>query len=192
MAKIAYYRVSTTDQSVEMQRNALGGGFDREFNDIGLSGSILAAERPGCAAMLDYIRDGDILYLYALDRLGRDALDVQQTVRLLLKKGVHIDVRGIGLIASGVGEVIVAVLAQLADLERQRINERCAAGRVTAKEHHAATGRTHRGKTSLGGRPNAACQQTVVAWRREHQASISQTMARFNISKSTVARYCAA
>ena len=45
--KIAYFRVSTGDQSVEAQRHALGGGFDREFVDEGVSGGTLAADRPG-------------------------------------------------------------------------------------------------------------------------------------------------
>lgn len=191
MAKIAYYRVSTKDQSIEMQRASLGGGFDREFSDTNVSGSILAADRPGCAAMIDYIREGDTLHLYALDRLGRDAIDVQQTVRALLRKKVHIEVLGIGVIAPGVGEVIVAVLAQLAAIERDRIMERCASGRATAKASLAATGLTHRGKKSLG-RPFANDPASVAAWRRDNGASISQTMAQFGLSKATVARYCAA
>ena len=47
MSRIAYYRVSTGDQSIEAQRKALGGGFDREFADEGVSGGSLAAARPG-------------------------------------------------------------------------------------------------------------------------------------------------
>lgn len=191
MAKIAYYRVSTNDQSIDMQRAALGGGFDREFSDIGLSGSTLAAERPGCAALLDYVREGDTVHLYALDRLGRDAIDVQQTVRALLRKKVRLEVIGIGVIAEGVGEIVVAVLAQMAAMERQRIMERCASGRETAKASLAATGLTHRGKKSLG-RPFANDPASVAAWRRDNGASISQTMAQFGLSKATVARYCAA
>lgn len=191
MAKIAYYRCSTLDQSIESQRSALGGNFDREFSDIGLSGSILAAERPGCAAMLDYVREGDTVHLYALDRLGRDAIDVQQTVRALLRKKVRLEVIGIGVIAEGVGEIVVAVLAQMAAMERQRIMERCASGRETAKASLAATGLTHRGKKSLG-RPFRNDPASVAAWRKENGASISQTMAQFGLSKATVARYCAA
>ncbi|MCC2979050.1 recombinase family protein [Sphingomonas sp. IC4-52] len=191
MSRIAYYRVSTGDQSVAAQRQALGDGFDREFEDVGVSGSVKAEDRPGFAKLLSYIREGDTLYLYAIDRLGRDALDVQAMVRRLLEVGVTLDVRGLGVIGRGVGELIVAVLAQMADMERQRIKERCESGRQAARAALAATGRTHKGKESLG-RPKAANAAEVAAWRRENGASIKQTMERFNISKATVARYCGA
>jgi putative DNA-invertase from lambdoid prophage Rac len=191
MSRIAYYRVSTGDQSIEAQRHALGGGFDREFSDVGVSGATMAAERAGFGELLSYVRDGDTLYVYALDRLGRDALDVQATVRLLLNRGVTLDVRGLGPIGRGVGELIVAVLAQMADMERQRIRERCETGRNAARAALAATGRTHRGKVSMG-RPKAHDANVVATWRKENAATVSQTMAHFGISKATVARYCAA
>lgn len=189
-AKIAYYRVSTTDQSIEAQRTALGGSFDHEFVDEGVSGVVLAAERPGLSALLAFARQGDTVFIYALDRLGRDAIDVQQTVRDLLSKGIALHVHGLGIIAQGVGELIVAVLAQLAALERQKILERTAQGRQTAKEHLARTGFTHKGKASLG-RPFAADAQAVKAWRKKHSATISETARHFNISTASVTRYCA-
>jgi len=188
MSRIAYYRVSTGDQSVEAQRQALGGNFELEFEDIGISGGIQAKARPGFAALLQCIRKGDTLYLYAIDRLGRDALDVQATVRALLDRGVTLDVRGLGTIGRGAGELIVAVLAQIADMERQRIRERCDSGREAARAALEATGRTHRGKASLG-RPLAADAAEVVRWRRENSATINETMQHFGISKATVARY---
>lgn len=191
MSNIAYYRVSTGDQSIEAQRNALGGPFDREFEDVGVSGAVCAMERPGFVKLMSYIREGDTLHVYAIDRLGRDALDVQARVRQLIDMGVTIDVRGLGPIGGrGVGELIVAVLAQIADMERQRIRERCDSGREVAKASLAATGRTHRGKESMG-RPKAANPAEVLTWRRENSASIAETMAQFGISKATVARYCA-
>lgn len=189
MSRIAYYRVSTGDQSIDAQRQALGGGFDREFADEGVSGATPAASRPGFASLLSYVREGDTIYVYALDRLGRDAIDVQSTVRKLLDMGVTIDVRGVGPVGRGVGEIIVAVLAQMANIERDRIKERCDSGREAAKASLAATGRTHRGKASLG-RPKAADAATVAAWRRENSATIAETMAHFGISRATVARYC--
>lgn len=191
MSRIAYYRVSTGDQSVEAQRHALGGSFDREFEDVGVSGGVQAEKRPGFAALLSYVREGDTLCLYALDRLGRDALDVQAMVRRLLDMGVTLDVRGLGAVGRGAGEIVVAVLAQIADLERQRIKERCDDGREKAKAALRATGLTHRGKAGLG-RPVAANVKEVVAWRRANGASIRQTCEHFGISKATVARYCAA
>jgi putative DNA-invertase from lambdoid prophage Rac len=190
MHRIAYYRVSTGDQSIEAQRSALGGPFDQEFADEGVSGATPAATRKGFADLLAKIRTGDTLYVYAVDRLGRDALDVQATVRLLLERGVTVHVHGLGPIGRGVGELILAVLAQIADMERQRIAERTRAGRDAAKASLAATGRTHRGKVSLG-RPMAQDAASVVAWRRENKASIATTARQFGLSPATVKRYCA-
>ncbi len=190
MSRIAYYRVSSGDQTVEAQRHALGGQFDKEFADEGISGATPAATRPAFAKLMSYVREGDTIYVYALDRLGRDALDVQAMVRRLLDMGVTIDVCGLGPIGRGVGELIVAVLAQIADMERMRIKERCDSGRAAARASLEATGRTHKGKASLG-RPRAADAAQVAAWRREHGATIAATMAHFGISRATVARYCA-
>lgn len=191
MHRIAYYRVSTGDQSIESQRLALGGDFDQEFSDEGVSGGTLAAKRPGFADLLSKVRSGDTVHVYAVDRLGRDALDVQATVRLLIDKGVTVDVHGLGPIGRGVGELILAVLAQVADMERQRIKERTQAGRAAARAALEATGRTHRGKESLG-RPMAQDAADVVAWRRENAASIAQTARQFGLSPATVKRYSAA
>jgi len=190
MSRIAYYRVSSGDQSIAAQRNALGGTFDREFSDEGVSGAVRAEDRPGFAKLLSYVREGDTLCVYHIDRIGRDALDVQATVRRLLDLGVIMDVKGLGPIGRGVGELIVAVLAQIADMERHRIKERCDAGRDVAKAALKATGKTHRGKDSLG-RPKAADAATVTAWRQANGASIRQTSEQFGISPATVARYCA-
>lgn len=191
MHRIAYYRVSTGDQSIESQRLALGGDFDQEFSDEGVSGGTLANKRPGFVDLLSKVRSGDTVHVYAVDRLGRDALDVQATVRLLIDKGVTVDVHGLGPIGRGVGELILAVLAQVADMERQRIKERTQAGRAAARAALEATGRTHRGKESLG-RPMAQDAAAVVAWRRENAASIAQTARQFGLSPATVKRYSAA
>lgn len=191
MHRLAYYRVSTGDQSIEAQRAALGGGFDQEFSDEGVSGATLAASRPGFSALLDKVRSGDALYVYAVDRLGRDALDVQGTVRRLIDLGVVVHVHGLGPIGRGVGELILAVLAQIADMERQRIAERTRHGRDVAKACLEATGRTHRGKESLG-RPKAADRDAVALWRQENGASIATTARQFGLSVATVKRYCAA
>lgn len=187
---LAYYRVSTGDQSVEAQRSAMGGTFDREYADEGVSGSIMAVDRPAFAKLLEQVRPGDTVHVYAVDRLGRDALDVQATVRRLIDAGVTVDVHGLGPIGRGVGELILAVLAQIADMERRRIAERTAAGRAAARKALIETGRTHRGKTGLG-RPYAGDGALVAQWRRENGASISATAAHFRLSPATVKRYCA-
>ena len=190
MAKVAYFRCSTTGQSLEAQRQALGGSYDREFHDFGVSGATAAAQRPGFASMLDYVRDGDEVHVSSLDRIGRDALDVQATVRALLARGVRLEVLGIGPIARGVGEIVIAVLAQIADIERHRIKERCDNGRAAARASLIANGKTHRGKASLG-RPVAADASTVREWRKTNRASIAQTATHFGVGQSTVKRYCA-
>lgn len=191
MSHIAYYRVSTLDQSIESQRAALSQGqhIDREFMDEGVSGAVLAAERPGFRALLDYIREGDTLHVYAVDRLGRDAIDVQTTIRSLITRGVVVEIRGLGRIAKGVGELIIAVLAQVADMERQRIRERTTAGREVARKALELTGKTHRGKVSLG-RPVRYDPEVVRKWRMKHSASIRETAEHFDLSDSTVKRYC--
>ena len=189
MSRIAYYRVSTADQSIESQRVALGAGFDKEFQDEGVSGKEQAGKRPGFAALLTYVRDGDSVHVYAVDRLGRDALDVQATVRGLMERGVAVEIHGLGRIAAGVGELILAVLAQVADMERKRIVERTAVGREAARDSLARTGRTQHGKTSLG-RPKAADAAEVKAWREAGSASIPETAKHFGIGTATVKRYC--
>jgi len=190
MSRIAYYRVSTSDQSIEAQSSAMGGEFAEEFKDEGVSGGIPAAQRPGFADMLRYVREGDTVCVYAVDRLGRDALDVQSTVRKLIDEGVTVDVHGLGPIGRGVGELILAVLAQVAEMEKRRITERTADGRERARKALAETGRTHRGKTSLG-RPQKADPQEVAGWRKENDASIAATARHFDISPATVSRACA-
>lgn len=187
-ARIAYFRVSTKDQSIEAQRGALGGGFSKEFQDEGVSGSVLAADRPGFAALIEFVREGDTVFVSAVDRLGRDAIDVQTTVRTFLNKGVSVDVKGLGAIGRGVGELIVAVLAQVAQMERTRIVERCESGRDAARVSLAATGKTHKGKASLG-RPVAGNAAAVVAWKTANGASIAKTADHFGVSVATVKRY---
>jgi len=193
MSRIAYYRVSSEGQSIDSQRHALAQGkpFDKEFADEGVSGAIPAAQRPEFAKLLAYVRDGDTIHVYAVDSLGRDALDVQATVRALLLRGVSVEVHGLGTIARGVGELILAVLAQVADMERNRIAERTAAGRAIAKASLEATGKTHRGKASLG-RPMGADPEAVRAWRTANGKSIAETALQFNVSTATVKRYLAA
>lgn len=186
--RIAYYRVSTGDQSIEAQRAALGGPFDQEFSDEGVSGGTLAADRPGFADLMSKIRAGDTLYVYAVDRLGRDAIDVQSTVRDLMRMGVTVDIKGLGAIVGGVGELIVAVLSQIAAMERNRIKERCDDGRKMARAALAATGKTHKGALGLGRQPLEVGPEIAV-WRKANGASIAQTAAHFGISPASVKRY---
>ena len=185
--RIAYFRVSTAGQSIEAQRAELGGNFDKQFSDVGVSGAVLAKDRPGLAELLNYARSGDTVFVYAVDRLGRDSIDVQSTVRSLLDKKVQLHVHGIGPIAGEAGKLVLALLAQLAEMERARITERTQGGRKLARETLQTTGKTHRGKESMG-RPFTRDPAEIVAWRTANQASISKTAEHFGISIATVKR----
>lgn len=188
--RIVYYRVSTKGQSIDAQRSTLSGARpDKEFSDVGVSGAVVAANRPGFAALLEYAREGDTVYVAAIDRLGRDAIDVQQTVRTLIDRGVAVEVEGLGTIGRGVGELILAVLAQVANMERTRITDRTASGREVAMASLAATGLTHRGKTSMG-RPVETAPALIREWRKANNASLAKTATHFGVSVATVKRAC--
>lgn len=188
MAKVAYFRVSTKDQSIEMQRSAMAdGAFEREFSDEGVSGAIPAMQRAGFKACADFLRAGDTLYVYAVDRLGRDSIDVQSTVRDLRKKGVAVHIHGLGLIEGETGELILTLFAQFAQMEKARIAARTEDGRVKAREALKLTGRTHRGKASLG-RPASIDLEAVARWSREPGNSIMKAVAHFGVSEATVNR----
>lgn len=195
MTTIYYLRVSTKDQSIESQRTALGipAAVDpcTVFMDEGVSGVINALDRPGFARCVAYARSGDVLRVAALDRLGRDAIDVQATFAMLIGKGVIVDVLGMGVVAGDVGKLLVTILSGVAQMERSKIAQRTAAGRETAKAALAATGKTHRGKASLG-RPFETDPADIKAWREAQRASQQQAAEHFGVSLSTVKRACAA
>lgn len=86
--------------------------------------------------------------------------------------------------------MILAVLSQVADMERERIKERTASGREVARASLAATGKTQHGKTSMG-RPLEGNPEAVRQWRKEQGASITATAAHWKLSTATVKRYCA-
>lgn len=193
MNNVAYYRVSSVAQTTAIQRAAMkatGIKINKEFEDLAVSGGVPAAHRAGFAKLLAYVREGDTVHVAALDRLGRDALDVQSTVRGLFDRGVILNVQGLGVIAKGVGEIVLAVLAQVADMEKTKINERTEAGRAVARELLASTGKTQHGKTSMG-RPVLKEAADVADWRKANQATQAATAAHWGISMSTVKRYCA-
>lgn len=185
--RLAYFRVSSKGQSIESQRQALGGAFDKEFKDEGVSGAIPAEERPGLKELMDYARSGDTVFVYAIDRLGRDAIDVQQTVKKLTDKGVVVDVHGIGPMTGNHAKLALAMLAQIAEMERERIRGNTERGRIVARESLNKTGKTHKGKESMG-RPFEHQPDEIVKWRSANAASIKQTAEHFGISTATVKR----
>jgi DNA invertase Pin-like site-specific DNA recombinase len=181
MATIGYLRVSTDEQSVEAQRHALSGklyNITEWFEDTGVSGSVKALERPGFAALAAYARQGDTVVVGAIDRLGRNTIDVLSTVELLRSKGVGIISRREGFdLSTEHGQFMLTMLAAVAQLERSNIKARQMAGIEAAKAQGKALGR----KRTID-------QGEVVAWRKENNASIAETAAFFYISAASVKR----
>lgn len=194
MTTVFYLRVSTKDQTIESQRTALGitaaTDPDTVFKDEGVSGAIDALDRPGFNACARFCRKGDTLRVTALDRLGRNAIDVQRTFAMLIGKGVIVDVDGMGPVAGDVGTLLVTILSGVAQMERARIAQRTEGGRETARQHLALHGTTHNGKSSLG-RPFETDREEVAAWRKANSASIQATADHFGVSTATVKRACA-
>lgn len=92
MATIFYARVSTVDQTIEHQQaqaEAAGFKIDRVIADHGISGvSTLFAERPNAKRLFDMLREGDTLLVRWVDRLGRNYLDVRDTIQEFMRRGV--------------------------------------------------------------------------------------------------------
>lgn len=195
MTTLYYLRVSTKDQTVESQRSALGIPADVDprhvFMDEGVSGAVDALDRPGFAACATYARPGDVLRVTALDRLGRNAIDVQQTFAKLIGNDVIVDVLGMGVVAGDIGKLLVTILSGVAQMERAQIARRTEAGRVKARELLAGpTKKTQNGKLSLG-RPHETDPAQIKAWRDANRASKKATADHFGVSPSTVQRACA-
>lgn len=90
--KLGYARVSTTDQKARMQVEALleaGVEENRIFIDE-MSGLVAAKDRPQMAKLLDYARDGDEIFVWRIDRLGRSLVDVINTVQTITDRGISL------------------------------------------------------------------------------------------------------
>ncbi|KTT32567.1 resolvase [Pseudomonas oryzihabitans] len=181
MATIGYTRVSTGEQTTDSQRHALDSyKVDKWFEDAGVSGAVKALERPGFLSMYQYLREGDTLVVSAVDRLGRDTIDVLVTVEALTAKGVAIISKREGFdLSTPMGKAMLTMLAAVAELERSNIKARQMAG----IEKVRASGK-------VMGRPTSIDSQAVKAWRKENNASISATATHFNISTASVKRAC--
>lgn len=182
MAIIGYVRVSTGDQSVEAQRHSIEQKHkvDDWFADEGVSGVVRAADRPAFGDLLKYGRKGDTLIVGAIDRLGRDTLDVLATVEQLQVRGVAILSLREGFdLSTPIGKAMLTMLAAVAELERSNIKARQMAGIQRAKAEGKALGRE---KTIDDG--------SVAAWRKDNAASIAATAAQFGISTASVKRAC--
>jgi len=138
MAVFGYGRVSTTLQNTINQKLELeqaGITIDFWFSDNGISGKTCASQRPEFSKLLEKIRDGETLVVSKLDRLGRDAVDVLQTVRLLSERGIKVIVHQLGQtdLTSPAGKLLLTMLSAVASMERDLLVERTQAGLARAK-----------------------------------------------------------
>lgn len=183
MAVIGYLRVSTGDQSVEAQRHSISQTHivDEWFSDEGVSGAIKALERPGFGELFKFVRKGDTLIVPAVDRLGRDTIDVLTTVEALLNKGLSVVSLREGFdLSTPMGKAMLTMLAAVAELERSNIKARQMAGIARAKAEGKALGRV-----------KTIDDDAVALWRKDNGASIAATATNFNISPASVKRACA-
>ena len=141
MSLVGYARVSTHDQDPALQQDALRqAGCARLFEDSGVSGA--KADRPGLAAALSYVRDGDVLVVWKLDRLGRSMTHLVETVAALEARGVGLRslTEAIDTTTPG-GRLIFHLFAALGQFERDLIRERTRAGLAAAAERGRKGGR---------------------------------------------------
>ncbi len=176
MALMGYARVSTAEQNTALQTDALRkAGCERIFEDMA-SGA--KADRPGLADALAYLRDGDVLAVWRLDRLGRSMPHLIETVGRLEARGVGFRslTENIDTTTPG-GRLIFHVFGALGQFERDLIRERTKAGLSAA----AARGRK-------GGRKPVVTDDKLQR-AREHIASglnVREAAARLKISKTAL------
>jgi DNA invertase Pin-like site-specific DNA recombinase len=182
MAVIGYARVSTNDQDVQLQIDALeAAGADRVFTDHGVSGA--KTSRPQLDAALEYLREGDVLTVWKLDRLGRSLPHLIDTVQGLADRGVGFRsiTEGFDTTSAG-GRMIFHVFGALAEFERELIRERTHAGLVAA----AANGRKG------GRRPTFAPEDVAKARKYRDQGMSAPEVAKLTgMSRATVYRLLA-
>jgi len=180
-----YARVSTVGQNTENQvREIEAAGFSIEKHRIvseTISGSSAIEQRKGFLKLLDRLEAGDVLIVTKLDRLGRNAIDVQQTVARLEAMGVHVHCLALGGVdlTSPAGKMTMAVITAVAQFERDLLIERTHAGLSTAKAKGKKLGR----KPAL-----SASEAADVRARLAAGASVSGMARRFRVSRMTVMR----
>ena len=176
---IGYARVSTDDQSLDSQTDALSkAGAERVFADR-ISGS--KRSRPELDKMLEQLRDGDVVTVTKYDRLARSLKDLMEIVETIRERGA-----GFRSLAEDIdtttpaGRLVFHVFASIAQFERERISERTREGLASARQ---------RGR--LGGRPPAlsSVQKAEVRRMRDEEHRAVPEIARlFKVSERTVRR----
>jgi putative DNA-invertase from lambdoid prophage Rac len=145
-----YARVSTLDQTTANQLAEIkAAGFDvdkRRVIEETVSGGVAASQRPGFAKLLDRLEAGDVLVVTKLDRLGRNVIDVRQTVDALAERGVRVHCLALGGadLTSAAGKMVMSVLGAVAEFERDLLRERTAAGIERARAQGKQPGRPSR------------------------------------------------
>jgi DNA invertase Pin-like site-specific DNA recombinase len=177
--RIGYARVSTEDQTLDLQRDALKRAKCREIYEEHVSGK--NAARPQLEACLKSLREGDTLIVWRLDRLGRSLGDLIHLTHEFKARGVgfaslteQIDTR------SPTGQLVFHVIGALAEFERNLIRERTLAGLKAAR----ARGRK-------GGRPKKLSPKelkTIRTLLRSNEVPVQDIAAQFGVNRSTLYR----
>lgn len=179
---IGYARVSTLDQNLELQRDALEkAGCERVFEDH-ISGA--SSERPGWAKATTALREGDTLVVWRLDRLGRSLKHLIDTVNELYARGIGFKsiTENIATTTPG-GRLVFHIFGALAEFERELIRERTQAGLAAAR----ARGRK-------GGRPRKLTVRQVEAAKTllgDGKHSVTEVARMLGVSRTTLYRYLA-
>jgi DNA invertase Pin-like site-specific DNA recombinase len=177
---IGYARVSTHDQTLDLQLDALRkAGCTQTFTDTASGG---AAERPGLEEAFSHLRDGDTLVVWRLDRLGRSLRHLIETVWMLDARGVGFKslTEQIDTTTSG-GKLVFHIFGALAEFERDIIRERTQAGLEAART---------RGR--MGGRRKTLTPKEVAIVRKlyaDKTTPVNDICKSFNISRMTLWRY---
>ena len=177
--KVGYARVSTIDQNIDMQMDALRRENCREIFQDHASG--IKSDRDGLERALEFMQEGDTLVVWKLDRLGRSLKHLIDIITLLNEKGMYFKSlqESIDTSSSG-GKLIFHVFGALAEFERDMISERTIAGMAAAKE---------RGR--VGGRPrklNENNRALALSLMEDKSYSAKDVCRTLGISKTTLYR----
>lgn len=177
--KIGYIRVSTTDQNHQRQLDGLE--LDKYFID---EASGKNTNRPQLTAMLNYVRDGDIIYVHSMDRLARNLDDLRQLVNLFTEQKIRIEFLKEGLSFDGddtpISKLLLSVMGAFAEFERALIKERQMEGIALAKKKGLYKGR----KPSLSNE-----QVDEIKLRLDNGDKKTQIAKDFGISRETLYQY---
>jgi DNA invertase Pin-like site-specific DNA recombinase len=177
--RIGYARVSTDDQTLDLQRDALKRAKCREVYEDQASGKNTV--RPQLEGCLKSLRQGDTLVVWRLDRLGRNLADLVRLIADLEHRKINFESLSEKIeTGSPAGRLVFHVFAALAEFERNLIRERTMAGLKAAR----ARGRT-------GGRPSKLSPKeikTIRALLKTADIPVAEIAARFGIARSTLYR----